>query len=166
MEETWKTLTSPAWWVTAVLFGLLVNLCSAYLKSPLDRIGGQIWSSWNSRTRRAQEEHRARIELLKCDSSLQFHVLLEALSLRTQAQAWLTAAAVAAIIFSVEMQFLLTGFVVSAVGQTKPAQRFDGSAYLLIGAVTCVVVAAWKSSRAGYREQLVRESRSSGVGGV
>ena len=55
LENFATDLQSPYWWVTVVVVGVLINIGSAYLKSPIDRALGSI-----SSRRRAKNERRAR----------------------------------------------------------------------------------------------------------
>ena len=47
-------LASPYWWISVVCVGLLINIASAYLKSPIDRFFARL-----SLRRRAKSERRA-----------------------------------------------------------------------------------------------------------
>jgi hypothetical protein len=51
-------LQSGYWWITVVLVGFVINILSAYLKSPIDRI----ISSFSSVRRLRNEQRSARIE--------------------------------------------------------------------------------------------------------
>jgi len=58
MNEIKAYLTSPAWWFSAVLVAILINLISAYAKRLLDSIG----SKMSSRIRQKFEAKRKRDE--------------------------------------------------------------------------------------------------------
>jgi hypothetical protein len=49
MEEIVKAFTSPAWWVLAVLVSLIVNVASAYCKTPLDQLIAKVSATWKAR---------------------------------------------------------------------------------------------------------------------
>ena len=49
MEEIVKAVTSPAWWVLAVLVGFMVNVASAYCKTPLDQLIAKVSARWKAR---------------------------------------------------------------------------------------------------------------------
>jgi hypothetical protein len=58
-----STILSWEWWLTVVILSVVLNLVAAYLKSPLDRIGGRFSSRWarrNATKRREREQRIAR----------------------------------------------------------------------------------------------------------
>lgn len=56
MNEFLKSITTPAWWVSVVLVGVILNLAAAYLKPFLDYLGSRLSAS----VRREVEAERAR----------------------------------------------------------------------------------------------------------
>ena len=46
-SEIWQLVKSPAWWFTAVIAGVVVNLLAAYVKPLTDRA----WASWSAHYR-------------------------------------------------------------------------------------------------------------------
>lgn len=65
MDELRKNLTSGSWWIGVVIVGVIINLISAYLKSPTDTLFNRfsVWRS--SRTEKLRTERKNRISLLK-----------------------------------------------------------------------------------------------------
>ena len=157
MEEILKTVSSPGWWITAVLFGIVINLASAYLKGPLDRIGGSLSSSWRNRNEKSRREHRERLDALRSNTNLQFFVLLEALQLRASSSEWLTVACMLVVAFGADLQIEYAHLLIEALSKTTLPIRVDRSFFLLGIAAICMFVASWNTTRAKYRESLVRE---------
>jgi hypothetical protein len=62
-----ENFRNPSWWATVVLFGLIVNLLSAYLKPFLDRLPGRLGSS----IVRSVEDYNAEVEALRSSSTRQ-----------------------------------------------------------------------------------------------
>ena len=72
MEEFAKNLSSLSWWLGVVAVGLVLNVASAYLKTPLDNALSAISTRWNSRSRRLREAREARInQVVESDRHLQ-----------------------------------------------------------------------------------------------
>ena len=65
MNDFFRSLSSPSWWVGVVIVGILINLVSAYLKPRLDRrLSG--WSRWwATRTEEQRRSRQARIQKLR-----------------------------------------------------------------------------------------------------
>lgn len=70
MEEFIKSLSSPSWWIGVVIVGIVINIASAYLKNPIDKVLIHTSSSWRIRRTESLEKRKALIELLKTDSEL------------------------------------------------------------------------------------------------
>jgi len=59
MNELIQTLSSPVWWFSVVIVGILINLVSAYLKSPIDSRLSKISTWWRQRTEQQKAEQEA-----------------------------------------------------------------------------------------------------------
>ena len=64
MPEIIASVASPAWWFSAILIALLVNLVSAYAKPWTDNVLSRISVSWGNRTARDREQFRAAVAIL------------------------------------------------------------------------------------------------------
>ena len=82
MKELFSYLTSPVWWVTVVIFGIIINLISSYLKPFLDKLLSQIWESYLERSNLKSESKIKQIEELSKNHHSQLMTGLYALSLR------------------------------------------------------------------------------------
>jgi hypothetical protein len=49
MEEFSRSLNSLSWWIGVVVVGIILNLLSAYLKGPLDKLMSFFSSKWRDR---------------------------------------------------------------------------------------------------------------------
>jgi hypothetical protein len=65
MEEMFKAITSPAWWVGVVIVGILINLAAAYLKPRIDEAAASVSLRWATRTEEQRRQRLRRIERLK-----------------------------------------------------------------------------------------------------
>lgn len=92
MDELLKTITSISWWVGVVIVGFLLNLLSAYAKSPLDAFLGGISRSWQRRSERSRAKRKAQIEALRSSEHLQILYLAREQRRRLQEIAWLAMA--------------------------------------------------------------------------
>jgi hypothetical protein len=50
MNDLIEILSSPIWWFSVVVVGILINLISAYLKSPIDKNLSKVSTWWRQRT--------------------------------------------------------------------------------------------------------------------
>ncbi len=67
MSALVENFRDPSWWATVVVFGLIVNLLSAYLKPLLDRLPGRFGAS----IVRSIEGYNAEVEALRISSTRQ-----------------------------------------------------------------------------------------------
>lgn len=58
MDELLNQMASPAWWVSVVVAGLLINLFSAYLKPLIDTLATRVWKRARDQGRAAAEQRR------------------------------------------------------------------------------------------------------------
>ncbi|MFM2663495.1 hypothetical protein AAFX24_00965 [Vibrio mediterranei] len=64
MEEIINTVSEPVWWFSVVVMGIVINLSSAYIKEPFDRVMSNVSSWWKSKSDKAalkKEEYRTRL---------------------------------------------------------------------------------------------------------
>ncbi|CEO39091.1 hypothetical protein [Photobacterium kishitanii] len=71
MDEFFKSLTSPVWWISVVVVGILVSVIAAYIKESIDKILSSIFKAWKLNVEQRKNKH---IELVKkvqeCDRTL------------------------------------------------------------------------------------------------
>lgn len=67
MDEFYQNLSSLGWWLGVVAVGLVLNIVSAYLKTPFDRLFSAASSRWSRRSELARTEEAKRIALLRDD---------------------------------------------------------------------------------------------------
>lgn len=65
MEEIINNLSSPAWWVTAILAGVAASLFAAYAKPLLDKFGSKISSSLRGRNELKKQEFDEKVSSLR-----------------------------------------------------------------------------------------------------
>lgn len=58
-------IADPKWWFSAVVVAVLVNMLSAYLKHPLDRVMRFLGSTYRRHSTRGREHWEGRLELAK-----------------------------------------------------------------------------------------------------
>jgi hypothetical protein len=64
LEEIINTVSEPVWWFSVVVMGIVINLSSAYIKEPFDRVMSNVSSWWKSKSDKAalkKEEYRTRL---------------------------------------------------------------------------------------------------------
>ena len=89
MTELLNNLSSVGWWISVVLVGLLINLVSAYIKSPIDKLGSKLSSAWRHRTEQSALRLIAAVEVAVADPSNLAHLQFRALSNRSKSNGWL-----------------------------------------------------------------------------
>jgi hypothetical protein len=60
-------LKQPAWWFTAVVVAVAVNLLTAYMKPAADAVGSRLWKSWANASSRRKELREERLALYRND---------------------------------------------------------------------------------------------------
>jgi hypothetical protein len=89
MNEFANNLTSFSWWLGVVVVGLLINLASAYLKSPIDNLGSKFSTSWRNRTVRSREKFKLDVDKAIGDQNWRNFCATQALIYRSKSNAWL-----------------------------------------------------------------------------
>lgn len=67
MEEFTKSISSISWWLGVVFVGILLNVISAYIKSPLDLFFSGISGWWRSRSEIQIAKRTEAIEKLRAN---------------------------------------------------------------------------------------------------
>jgi hypothetical protein len=89
MTELINNLSSVSWWIGVVIVGVLINLVSAYIKSPIDKLGSKLSSAWRNRSERSTRRLIAAVNAAVEDPSNLAHLQFRALSNRSKSNAWL-----------------------------------------------------------------------------
>lgn len=78
MGRTLIFLSDPAWWVSAFVFGIAINILSSYVKEFLDRRRHRLIAKWKeqaeARDRRLQEDVRAIAESFEVRHDFMMHL--------------------------------------------------------------------------------------------
>jgi hypothetical protein len=85
MSDFKTTLSSPLWWISVVVVGMLINLASAYLKPLIDKFLFKVSLSWRRRTARQREERARLIEMLHQSKEEMFLFSIEEVRFRMRA---------------------------------------------------------------------------------
>lgn len=107
MDEITKNLSSPTWWISVVLVGLLINLASAYLKPAIDRLMSILSQRWLTKAHERRNAYENEISELSVNIEQQRQYEHKHLSLLLHAlfglgfAALLIAMKIAAIVFPV-----------------------------------------------------------------
>jgi len=71
MEDFFSSLTSPVWWVSVVVVGILISVIGAYLKEWIDTMFSNLFSFWKSSVRVRRIKHQELVEKMQqCDRTL------------------------------------------------------------------------------------------------
>jgi hypothetical protein len=65
MDKFLADASTAYWWITAVLVGLVINLASAYIKNPIDRVAASLSGRWRARTEGLRKARSLHVEYLK-----------------------------------------------------------------------------------------------------
>lgn len=82
MDELYKNLGSLSWWVGVVVVGVILNLVSTYLKSPIDALLSAASSYWRRRSERSRNIEAQKIEELRDDPNARNLLLAEEIRCR------------------------------------------------------------------------------------
>ena len=58
-------VSTAYWWITAVLVGLVINLASAYMKAPIDRVAAWLSGRWRARTAALRSARQLHVAFLR-----------------------------------------------------------------------------------------------------
>ena len=64
MQEIFANLASPAWWFSAIVVALVINLVSAYAKPSTDRLLSKYSAAWRNRSDESRRKFEQRVEIL------------------------------------------------------------------------------------------------------
>ncbi|WP_277054862.1 hypothetical protein [Pseudoalteromonas marina] len=89
MENLLELISSPVWWVTVVVAGILINLVSSYLRDLLDVRASRISSWWKERSETAKKEELKYIKRLKTDELFRTLHVIRYTTMRTLCIIWM-----------------------------------------------------------------------------
>lgn len=167
MNEVWNSFFSPAWWVSVVIVGLLINLLSAYLKPPIDSLGSRLSSSWKARSERSRLRLMAAVSRAVNDPSYLSHLQHQSAVLRSKSNGWLVCIALCAVFYALDTILVALAQIHGAPFQGVRTPVSNGMYYL--GGFTFVsVVGAMRTAFAAIDIEVVvslarRELTSDGV---
>lgn len=84
MEELYKSISTPGWWIGVVFVGIVINLISTYLKVSIEAISARVGGAWSRAATDAAQRRAKWIEMLRNDSHAQ--VILHAREQRCRLQ--------------------------------------------------------------------------------
>ena len=166
MDEILKSFSSPAWWFSAVIVALVINIISSYLKPQFDRFFSSIFISWRNRSSTAKLKYEERVRMVSKDTDLQIIYLLEAVTHRSRSIGWLTVVVIDGLFLLASLQVRLAEILVPGVSPVVSASWFSPSHLFVMLGLIAIVGSMRCTSAALDREQLVRQARfqvSSGV---
>jgi hypothetical protein len=71
MKDILESLSSPVWWFTTVVFGLLINVASSYLKRPIDGLFSGTSRWWRRRSDKQTAERARVVTQVQCSVGMQ-----------------------------------------------------------------------------------------------
>ena len=78
MEETLNNLSSPAWWITALLSGVVASLIAAYAKPLLDSLTGKLSSTYKAKNQARIDKFNDKVSSLRKNIDMQIFTVAEA----------------------------------------------------------------------------------------
>lgn len=82
LDELRQIITNPAWWVSVVIAGIVINLLSDYLKALLDNYISSISSSWRNKSEANRVALHEKIERAKDEDSYKNILFMEEMRAR------------------------------------------------------------------------------------
>jgi hypothetical protein len=67
MSEVIANFSNPAWWISVVVFGLVLQIAATYSQRGIDKLLSKIFVSWRNRTERRRKERSEMVQLLQTD---------------------------------------------------------------------------------------------------
>ena len=142
MSELLKYLASPVWWITVVVFGIIINLASDYLKPLIDRNISKVWHSYRIKVNKKSERRNREVQELVNNHHKQIMKRIFALSLRVHGAT----------------TFVLGIVVMFLVDKFKPNELF--STIILLGLGAMILFAGSSNiSNAHKIETIINEAR-------
>lgn len=152
MKEILQSLTSPTWWFSVVLVGVIINMVSAYLKPTTDAIWARYSSIRRSKQEEGQKKRKEYIEYLRSNPQEQLFCAFREMRHRYRAQLMLVQATFMFIVPVTALQHLsatekelVEGFIIG----------FFASSAIVMLAVTRHV------GRAAFLRDVLKEARNS-----
>ncbi|WP_092136389.1 hypothetical protein [Cupriavidus sp. YR651] len=68
MNDFWSLLSTPGWWVSVVIVGILINFASSFLQRWLAVFSERLARALDSRNAQAQEKRQALVDLIRSDA--------------------------------------------------------------------------------------------------
>jgi hypothetical protein len=154
MEDIFKSIASPNWWVGVVLVGLALNLASAYLKAPLDRLMSRLSETWRRRVERSRLLADAQMAELRSSEDSRRDMWQNEIRARLQAIAFLLFA----------ILFMLFYLSQRLRDPSTYLAELEGKAYWALGlsywsSALCVVLSVARHFVAANRGSLLRHAR-------
>lgn len=76
MEPAMPDLTSPSWWISAVVMGLLLNVGAAYLKNWIDRSVSSSTMWWRNRSKKRREAFEEMVQSMLKENEYEHATML------------------------------------------------------------------------------------------
>jgi len=89
MDELQRNIASGVWWLSVVLVGIVLNVASAYLKSPLDWLFSRLSVAWSERSIKARNARAAKVLELSGSEHGQHLVLADEMRFRLRSISYL-----------------------------------------------------------------------------
>lgn len=166
MDEIRNSFSSPAWWFSAVFLAIVVNVLSAYLKSPIDKLLSKISTTWRNRNEAARAQYLQKVNEVQNDHELQTAMLLEALSLRSKSNGWLLTVVISGLFLSAALQVRIAEIVTSTATTKAVENPFNISNLYLFFIMVGIAGAMKCAYAASDRETLVSQARRKARGGT
>lgn len=76
MDEIIQALSSPVWWFSVVIAGILINIISSYMKNSIDNSLSKVSGWWKVRNENVKKIHENNIEFIsQSEHNIQMEVL-------------------------------------------------------------------------------------------
>jgi flagellar biosynthesis protein FlhB len=158
MNEFTNNLTSFSWWLGVVVVGLLINLVSAYLKSPIDNLGSKFSTSWRNRTLRSREKFKLDVDKAIKDQNWRNFCSTQALIHRSKSNAWLLLVLMELILAAQYKTIIsLSKITPSSPNIETPNMIFQ--IIVFIGGVAFMVLAYKSAGEASNLEQILKATQ-------
>lgn len=144
MQEIFASLASPAWWFSATLVALVINLISAYAKPATDRLLSKFSTAWRNRSDESRRKFEQRVEILLNSP--------QALSQASEAEVRARLRSIQ--FFTFVIVFLLFTVILSGASGSALASESYSAKWILLGAVKFLTLVVAVFAAMSHREAM------------
>jgi hypothetical protein len=84
MRNLYSNFVDPSWWISVVLFGVVISVIGAYVKSLIDTLLAKVSDSYRKRVEEQSNYYDNLRKQAEADQDLQIRIAIEQIRLKTE----------------------------------------------------------------------------------